>query len=301
MKFRRGPRGVHLFDRSTGANVLLDEIQVEPGAWSRAPRSISIAITNACDLRCPYCYAPKDAATLSSDRLLPWLEELDAHGCLGVGFGGGEPTLSRQLPFLCHYLTAKTGMAVSLTTHGHWANKQLALELRGNVNFVRVSMDGVGSTYEKLRGQEFARFIRQLQTIRSVGRFGINYVVNASTLPELDLAINVARDNGAVEFLLLLEQPVRGKGGIDRQTLNEIRSWLDEYDGTLPLAISEAGAAALSLCDPLGAESGLRSYAHIDARGTLKRSSYDASGVVIDSDGVLKALQLLSENKEAIQ
>jgi hypothetical protein len=36
---------------------------------------------------------------------------------LGVGFGGGEPTLYPHLVELCHYAAQNTGLAVTLTIH----------------------------------------------------------------------------------------------------------------------------------------------------------------------------------------
>jgi hypothetical protein len=50
LKVRTGPDGVHLFDRNSGLNVLFDEALVPKHRWSRAPRQVSIALTNACDL-----------------------------------------------------------------------------------------------------------------------------------------------------------------------------------------------------------------------------------------------------------
>src|SRR5712692_127084 len=93
LKHRAGPAGIHLFDRTTGVNVLCDEIQVPHALWASAPRQISVALTNRCDLSCPYCYAPKNRASLDLKTLIGWLCDLDSNGCLGVGFGGGEPTL----------------------------------------------------------------------------------------------------------------------------------------------------------------------------------------------------------------
>lgn len=60
VKLRVGPDGLHLFDRRTGLNMLFDEIEAPEEQWSRAPRQVSIALTNACDLACSFCYAPKN-------------------------------------------------------------------------------------------------------------------------------------------------------------------------------------------------------------------------------------------------
>jgi len=72
-KRRAGPDGIHLFDRVNGLNILLDEVCVPASCWSAAPRQVSVALTNACDLACPYCYAPKSRATLDADCIERWL------------------------------------------------------------------------------------------------------------------------------------------------------------------------------------------------------------------------------------
>lgn len=300
MKIRVSPSGVHVFDRTTGLNILLDEVQPLPDLWSAAPRHVSIALTNACDLSCPYCYAPKFPARLPVEHVVRWLDELDTNGCLGIGFGGGEPTLHQGLVELCRYTTMRTGLAVTLTTHAHWLDDRLLNALKGNVHFMRVSMDGVGTTYESLRGRSFAALRLRLEALRAIVPFGINYVVNARTLPDLDVAIIVAAQVGAAEFLLLPEQPVHGSGGVDHRTIQSFHRWVSAYRGPVPLAVSEAGAEGLPVCNPLVKESGLRAYAHIDAAGILKRSSYDSEGVAIGTDGLLQALQRLNGPQEEI-
>ena len=87
MKLRTGPDGIYAFDRRTGLNILFDEIKVPMDAWASAPRQVSIALTNACDLACPYCYAPKFRAALDFESIGQWLVELDTNGCVGIGFG----------------------------------------------------------------------------------------------------------------------------------------------------------------------------------------------------------------------
>jgi MoaA/NifB/PqqE/SkfB family radical SAM enzyme len=298
LKVRAGPSGVHFFDRTTGLNVLLDEVRVPPVLWAAAPRQVSVALTNACDLACPYCFAPKHPAALDVEQVARWLGELDANGCLGVGFGGGEPTLYRRLVELCHYTAQKTGLAVTFTTHAHRLDDALIAALAGNVHFVRVSMDGVGATYEAIRGRSFAALRRRLETMRSLAPFGVNFVVNARTLPDLDVAIAVAAEAGASEFLLLPEHPTRGGGGIDNHTAEALRRWVSHYRGVVPLTISELEAGGLPICDPLARETGLRVYAHIDADGILKRSSYESAGVAIGNDGVIRALCTLRTRLE---
>lgn len=298
LKVRAGPSGIHMFNRTTGLNVLLDEIRVPQALWAGAPRQVSIALTNACDLACAYCFVPKNPAALDFERVTDWLDELDENGCLGIGLGGGEPTLYPRLVDLCQYATRHTKLAITLTTHAHLLDEEFAAALNGSVNFVRVSMDGVGATYEAIRRRPFVVFCRRLENIRSVAPFGINYVVNARTLPDLDAATMLAADLGAVEFLLLPEQPVHGNGGIDSHTAQALRHWVTHYRGSVPLTVSEVAAEGLPTCNPLPCETGLYAYAHIDASGVLKRSSYDYDGVALGADGIMQALKMLRSNQE---
>ena len=72
-----------------------------------------------------------------------------------------------------------------------------------------------------------------------------------------------------------------------------MRKWITGYRGSVPLTVSEGGAEGLLTCDPLKAEMGLAAFAHIDASGVLKRTSYDKSGVLIGKNGVMAALDRL--------
>ena len=298
IKIRLGNGGIHLFNRSNGLNVLLEEIATPEHLWSRAPRQVSIALTNRCDLKCPYCYAPKNRALLDSAAVIDWLHELDANGCLGVGFGGGEPTLFPGFSALCEIAATKTQLAITFTTHAHKFDSLLYEQLRGNVHFIRVSMDGVEATYEALRGRSFARLREKLSLIRGLAAFGINYVVNARTLPDLDAAVSIAAEAGAKEFLLLPESPVRGGGGIDPETFCKLQNWVWAYRETVPLFISEAAAEGMPTCCPIPGETGLSAYAHVDARGFLRSSSFDETGVFIGSGGIMKALEALRNQSQ---
>ena len=302
LKVRAGPAGLHFFNRATGINILVEETTPAASTWAAAPRQVSVALTNACDLTCSHCYAPKNPAMLTFDRLIRWLADLDANGCIGVGFGGGEPTLYPRLTELCSYAARKTNLAVTMTTHAHRLSDQLLTELAGNMHFVRVSMDGVGPTYESIRCRPFDALLERIAALERVARFGINFIVNSKTVADLDAAVNLAADLGASEFLLLPEEPVGRGVGIDNETTIILRKWVNGYRGSVPLAVSEGGAEGLPTCNPLNAETGLAAFAHIDASGIIKRTSYDTSGILIRENGVMAALDKLKRIKqEAIQ
>lgn len=293
MKVRVSPNGVHLFNRLSGLNVLIDELRPKEDAWSMSPRQVSIALTNVCDLHCGYCYAPKNKATLRAEHVLRWLKELDTEGCVGIGFGGGEPTLHPDFVEICKRVAGETQLAVTFTTHGHRLKPKLVERLKGSVHFARISVDGVGRTYEEQRGKQFSNLLRSLELIATLSPFGINVVVNERTVIELDAIGELAEMVGASELLLLPQQQTSVVAGMDRSTNLALQDWVSKYRGTIRLTVSEAGASGLPTCDPLPGERGLQAYAHIDASGMLRPSSYSTVGVKIGDAGPIAALKQL--------
>lgn len=298
MKSRIGPNGIHLFDRLSGLNVLLDEFRLEEAVWSTSPRQVSIALTNVCDLHCAYCYAPKHKASLHSDQVIAWLKELDTGGCMGIGFGGGEPTLHPDFVDICKRAAQETQLAVTFTTHGHRLTPQMAERLKGAIHFTRISIDGVGRTYEEQRGKSFASLLRGIESVATLSPFGINVVINERTVSELNAIGELAQKFGARELLLLPQQATTTVPSMEGWVGRALQEWVANYRGEVRLAVSELGASGLPTCDPLPNERGLQSYAHIDASGALRTSSYSPAGVEIGDAGVLGALKQLRNNVE---
>ncbi|WP_371602433.1 radical SAM protein [Streptomyces sp. NBC_01220] len=287
--------GVHLFDRVSGMNVLFDEVPVPAEQFSAAPRYLSVALTNACELRCNYCYAPKHVAALGKERVLAWAVELDAAGCLGVGFGGGEPTAYRRFAQLCSDITQSTSMAVTFTTHGHRLTPKFVGSLRGAVHFVRLSVDGVGSTYERLRGRPFVDVVQAAALLGSLAPFGINAVINGDTVGELDDLAEFADKAGASELLLLPEQPTAATSGISDADAQRLVEWAAAARIGARLAISRTGLeAALPTAEAVPGEHPLYAHMHVDAMGVLRPHAYAAKGLSVGGS-IMEAVHALRE------
>lgn len=295
MAIRFGPDGVHLFDRKSGLNILLDEIRPPLNLWSQGPQQVSIALTNRCDLRCPHCYAPKTPNRLELGTLKQWLLELDSAGTLGVGFGGGEPTLFPNFAELCRFTATETSLAVTFTTHGHHLSKDMIRSLKGSVHFFRISLDGIGATYQKMRGRSFADIVKILRVAKELAPFGVNVVVNEITVHQLPELAQIAEEVGATELLMLPQQPTSAVEGSSHACSQTMRDWALGYRGALRLTISEAGAFDFPICNPLPLETGIRGYAHIDAAGQLRANSFDPFGVEISASGIISAVSELAK------
>ncbi|WP_199748509.1 hypothetical protein [Candidimonas sp. SYP-B2681] len=97
----------------------------------------------------------------------------------------------------------ETQLAVTFTTHGHRLTPQLVERLKGSIHFARISVDGVGRTYEEQRGKQFASLLRGMESIATLSPVGINVVINERTVTELDAMSELAQKVGASELLLL--------------------------------------------------------------------------------------------------
>lgn len=280
-------------------NLLLDEVTVPEAKWAQAPRHLAVALTNACDLDCPYCYAPKHRALLDPDRVLTWLKEADNAGCLGVGFGGGEPTTLRWFAELCQRTTRETRLAVSFTTHGHRLTDELLGELSGSVHFVRVSVDGTGGVYERLRRRPFAALVDRLRALGTIAPFGINVVVNDFTIDELDSVAALAAEEGAVEILLLPEQPTATAPGISCRGADRLRRWVTRYEGSVRLCVSELGADGLPVAEPFADQPSIERYAHIDASGVLRATSFSSTGTEIRNESFVSSYRRLLREEQS--
>lgn len=297
MKKRIGPDGIHFFDRSNGNNILINELILPQAEWTVAPRQISVALTNLCDLHCEFCYAPKIKATLSFNYLKKWLKEIDQLGTFGVGFGGGEPTLYPKFAELCEFTANETDLAVTFTTHGHRLTDDLLSYIKGNVHFIRISIDGVGATYEEFRGRKFDKLIERIEKARQITFLGFNVVINDLTIQELDKVTEIAEKFDISEVLLLPQQTTQNVKGLSKDSYEQMTKWIAGYSGETRLTISDIGLESNFICNPLSMESGLNAYAHIDALGFLKSSSYSNIGQQIGDKSILEAIQLLKECK----
>ena len=294
MKLRYESRGLHFYDRVSGYHVLLDENPVPQELCSKAPSLVSVALTNICDLACEFCYAPKSTHQLLFRDLLGWCKELDALGTLEVAFGGGEPTLYRELPELCAAIWEETELGISITTHGHHLNLDLIDCLRGNVSNIRFSVDAPEPTYSTIRGRPLSQIEQNVKAINGQIPVGVNTVVNAATLKHLDeLAVLVERWQ-ATDWLLLPE--IRG----GRFTLNtgewdRLGDWLAANVGRFQLNVTYEARQYLS-CPFLFAEEPDQDYVHISADGHLRLCSYDKGGLPLKNRTLEDAIKELFQS-----
>jgi MoaA/NifB/PqqE/SkfB family radical SAM enzyme len=226
---------------------------------------------------------------------------LDQHGCFGLGFGGGEPTLFPKFGHLCRVLAANTSLAITMTTHGHRFNSKLVDELSGNIHFIRLSMDGVGSTYERLRGRSFTKLTQQMALVRATARFGVNYVINRDTIDDLPRAADFVFLSGAEELLLLPETSSSGEVTVDSETMAEVSDWARRNYSRCRLATSAHAVALFDapVLQTAGSTSQGHDFMHVDAFSKLKTCAFANLGISLDPCGsILEAIRLLRATQD---
>jgi MoaA/NifB/PqqE/SkfB family radical SAM enzyme len=294
VKLRYESRGLHFYDRITGYHVLLDENPVPQELWSHAPSLVSIALTNVCDLACEFCYAPKSTHQLSFDDLLRWCKELDALGTLEVAFGGGEPTLYRELPELCAAIWEETELGISITTHGHHLNPDLIERLQGKVSNLRLSVDAPEPMYSAIRGRPLSRLEKNVEAIHNKIPVGVNTVVNSMTLEHLDELAPLVERWQVTDWLLLPETSA-GRFTLTADEWNRFSDWLTANIGRFQLNVTYDARPYLS-CPFLFTEEPDQDYVHISADGYLRLCSYERGGVPLEDRTIKDALDELFQS-----
>lgn len=194
---------------------------VDGGAlWAAPPRApaeveasrpieVHLAVTSRCAAGCTGCYldATPDGEAPPLDELIARLRSVAGAGAFTVAFGGGEPLSRPDLGKLADEARA-LGLTPVVTTSGIGLTRARAEQLRGFAQ-VNVSYDGIGETYEAVRGYDGAEVAeRAMARLRDAGvPFGVNVVLTRSSFSRVVATVARAEALGALEVQLLRYKP----------------------------------------------------------------------------------------------
>jgi radical SAM protein with 4Fe4S-binding SPASM domain len=133
-------------------------------------RYLEVQITWRCNLSCGHCYLGKARSQdLALESFAGLVREFEDMGGLRLMISGGEPLLHPQWPRINAVLAAVKVRRVLLSNGLLLSREQLA-DL--NVEEVQISLDGLQSGHEKLRGK--GTFAPALQAARLVAEQGLD-------------------------------------------------------------------------------------------------------------------------------
>ena len=139
----------------------------------RTPRSVEIAITSRCNLRCRYCYffdnPEMQYADLPGSEWLRFFDELGRCAVMDVTLAGGEPFFREDLPALIEGIV-RNRMRFGVLSNGMLIDDDIAafISRTGRCDYVQVSVDGSQpSSHDVARGKgSFSGAIRGIETLR---------------------------------------------------------------------------------------------------------------------------------------
>ncbi|BFH72847.1 PTO1314 family radical SAM protein [Sulfurisphaera javensis] len=152
----------------------------------------------SCNLRCRMCpfWRRKDERLLSLEEEIKMMNALQTAGVLFMGFEGGEPLLRKDLPEILEESSKR--FYTSLVTNG-WLLKDKVREIRDYVDYLFVSIDGIGETHDKIRGINgaFERAIEGIkESVKQGIQTGISFTLTEENTNEIINVINLAEKLG---------------------------------------------------------------------------------------------------------
>lgn len=165
-------------------------------------RVLQIHPTRLCNLRCLHCYSssgPEERGGLDAALLRDALAAAAAQGYDVAGFSGGEPTLYRHLPEVLEH-ARRYGMSTTVTSNGMLLDERRLDSLRGRVDLLAISLDGVPASHNRMRAhpQAFETMESRLEGVRLSGiPFGFIFTLTQHNLHELEWVAAFALTQGA--------------------------------------------------------------------------------------------------------
>jgi radical SAM protein with 4Fe4S-binding SPASM domain len=172
--------------------VYLPDWDPQPGVPDVDLKVVYYAITDGCNLRCPYCYASSEKALpgeLTHEQSLRLMDEIAECGATTVIFTGGEPMLRKDLFDVVRYARSQ-GLRTNIITNGTTIRKAETARIMSEIfDLVTMSIDGgTAEQHEVTRGRgTFAKTMKALKLLNDAGvEPVINHVVSADNVDKLD-------------------------------------------------------------------------------------------------------------------
>lgn len=166
------------------------------------PRVLQVHPTRVCNLRCRHCYSssgPEEHAGLSAASLEDAIADAADEGYEALSVSGGEPLLYPGLIALLDE-AREHGLATAVTTNGTLLDARRLECLRGRVDLLAISLDGVPESHDRMRASPgaFAAMEGRLDGVREAGLpFGFLFTLTRTNAHELGWLADFAAGQGA--------------------------------------------------------------------------------------------------------
>lgn len=150
------------------------------------------AITDGCNLRCPYCYASSEKCLpgeLDTAESMDLVTQLAEFGTSTIVFTGGEPMLRKDLFRIVEHAN-RSGLLSNIITNATMIRTpEIAERFAELFDAVTISLDGgTAETHDRTRGKgAFAKTYKAVQLLNAAGVTpNINHIVTSDNVDDLE-------------------------------------------------------------------------------------------------------------------
>ena len=204
-------------------NVLegIAKFGVQTPQTTAAPFLVVWQFTNACNLKCKHCYASagkKGTDELTTEEAKKLIDELALAGVVAIAFSGGEPLVREDFFEVAKYAKERD-FYVSVASNGTLITPKVAKKLKECVDYVEISLDGIGKIHDKFRGIPGV-FKRTIRGIKNCVKIGLDVciapTVTKYNLKEIPKILELAKKLKVKRFIAFNFVPTgRGKDIVD--------------------------------------------------------------------------------------
>ncbi len=264
----------------------------------KTPRSVELAITGKCNLRCKYCSYFKSAADVGQDLALDeWLaffKELNRCAVMNVTLQGAEPFTRQDLKQIISAIV-QNRMRFSILTNGTLITNEMAhfLASTKRCDTVQVSIDShAEASHDSVRGEgSLTKAVEGIKRLkRNKVKVSVRVTINKQNLNDLDgvakllleeirlpgfstnsasymglckqnaseLQLSAKERTFAIGKLLELNRKYNGRIGAMAGPLAEGQYWLQMRKAYLEKKPSKAGHGCLTSCGGVFNKIGVR-------------------------------------------
>jgi heme d1 biosynthesis radical SAM protein NirJ len=177
-----------------------------------------------CNLTCKHCYSGSTnvdfPGELSTDEVNRTMDDLAAFGVPVLILSGGEPLMRGDI-FEISARAKRMGFYVGLSTNGTLIDDETAARIAAvDYNYVGISLDGIGATHDRFRGEpgSFDKALAGVRRCVAQGtKVGLRMTITGETAHELP-DILALLDAEGVDKLYVSHLNYGGRGNVNRGT-----------------------------------------------------------------------------------